>query len=201
MKLRGVKMKKFLILVLVLIILFSCAGFRNESGQDKTGEKVCVLNTNYGTMTFKFFEDDAPNTCRQIQKVVEGGYYNGKIFYRVVKGHVLQTDDGGDSGSPNLQPEFNENPHIVGTVGLGRGREIDSGNTEIYICLAPRPHLDGKYTVFGQLIEGLDVLEKIGNVEVDEKWVGSGERKIAVHKPKKPVVIEKAFIEMRVLKE
>ena len=175
-------MRRYGLIILSFFILFSCTGQK---------EKVCVLQTNYGEMAFRFFEKDAPITSQHFQKLVNEGFYNGKDFYRVVKGHVIQTGGGGET----IPAEFNKKPHIVGTVGLGRTGGPDSGNSEFYICLAPRPHLDGKYTVFGQLIEGLDVLEKIGNVEVDEKWVANG--RIAVHKPKEPVVIEKAFIEMR----
>ena len=156
-------------------------------------EPVCVLQTDLGTMAFQFFETDAPKTSRQFQKLVRDGFYNGKDFYRVVKGHVIQAGGG---VAPKLPPEFNKHPHLVGTVGLGRDEDINSGDSEFYICVAPRPHLDGRYTVFGQLIEGYDVLEKISHVEVDEKWEGA-DKKLAMHKPKKPVVIEKAWIEER----
>ncbi len=156
-------------------------------------EPVCVLQTDLGTMAFRFFEADAPQTSRQFQKLVRDGFYNGKDFYRVVKGHVIQAGGG---AAPKLPPEFNRHPHLVGTVGLGRDEDINSGDSEFYICVAPRPHLDGRYTVFGQLIEGADVLEKISNVEVEEKWEGP-DKKLAMHKPKKPVLIEKAWIEER----
>ncbi len=117
----------------------------------------------------------------------------------MVKGNVIQAGDDGKSGKPAIKAEFNSNPHLLGTVGLARDQDPDSGSTEFYICLAPRPHLDGKYTVFGQLTEGIDVLEKIGGVEVDEQYVG--ESKIAFHKPKRPVIIEKAYLESRVVRK
>jgi cyclophilin family peptidyl-prolyl cis-trans isomerase len=163
------------------------------SPQQSHKQSVCVLQTNVGTMAFQFFEAEAPQTAKQFQKLVRDGFYNGKEFYRVVKGHVIQAGGG---AAPKLPPEFNGHPHLVGTVGLGRDQDINSGDSEFYICIAPRPHLDGKYTVFGQLIEGYDVLEKISNVEVDEKWEGE-DKKLAMHKPKKPVIIEKAWIEER----
>ncbi|HSA95728.1 MAG TPA: peptidylprolyl isomerase, partial [Acidobacteriota bacterium] len=68
-----------------------------------------------------------------------------------------------------------------------------SGNSEIYICVAPRPHLDGRYTVFGQIVGGLDVLERIANVAVEERWEGPG-NKMAMHMPLEPVVIRRALI-------
>jgi len=173
----------------LLVSLSALPGFQAQPER----QNVCVLQTNLGTMVFKFFEAEAPQTTRQFQKLVGDGFYNGKDFYRVVKGHVIQAGGG---GAPNLPPEFNKHPHLVGTVGLGRGDDVNSGDSEFYICVAPRPHLDGKYTVFGQLIEGYDVLEKISHVEVDENWEGA-DKKLAMHKPKKPVIIERARIEER----
>lgn len=179
-------MRKILFAFLFLFVILSCS-------QKK--ENVCVLKTNMGTMVFKFFENAAPNTCAQIQKLVKDDFYNQKEFYRVVKGHVIQTGGGGE----NLKAEFNQHKHLKGTVGLARGDNPDSGDSSFYICLAPRPHLDGKYTVFGQLIQGIDVLEKIENVEVNEKYLGE-EKQIAFHEPIEPVIIEKAFIEKRTVK-
>jgi cyclophilin family peptidyl-prolyl cis-trans isomerase len=123
--------------------------------------------------------------------LVHDGFYNGKDFSRAVKGHVIQAGGG---GAQKLPPEFNNRPHLVGTVGLGRDDDINSGDSELYICVGPRPHLDGRYTVFCRLIEGADVLEKISRVEVEEKLEGP-DKKLAMHKPKKPVLIEKAWIE------
>jgi cyclophilin family peptidyl-prolyl cis-trans isomerase len=161
-------------------------------------EEVCVLRTNLGTMAFRFFAKDAPATVAYFKKLVREGFYDGKPFYRVVKGHVIQAGGGDDEANarPKVKGEFSSHPHVAGTVGLARDADPDSGSTEFYICLAPRPHLDGKYAVFGQLIEGMDVLAKIGDVEVDEQYVG-GDAKIPFHKPKKPVIIEKATLEQR----
>jgi len=180
--------------VVILAVIFSLGTGLDLLAQGNK-QNVCLMQTNLGTMVFQLFEADAPQTAKQFQKLVSDGFYNGKDFYRVVKGHVIQAG-GGDA--PKLTPEFNKNPHLVGTLGLGRTGDVQSGDSEIYVCVAPRPHLDGKYTVFGQLIEGYDVLEKISNVEVDEKWEGA-DKKLAMHKPKKPVIIEKAWIEQREL--
>jgi cyclophilin family peptidyl-prolyl cis-trans isomerase len=181
--------KKFWMVMALSASFCLLPGFGGPTGR----QSVCVLQTNMGTMVFKFFEADAPQTVGQFQKLVRDGFYNGKDFYRVVKGHVIQAGGG---GAPKLPPEFNKHPHLVGTVGLGRDEDVNSGDSEFYICVAPRPHLDGRYTVFGQVVEGLDVLEKISDVEVEEKWEGP-DKKLAMHQPKKPVVIEKAWIEER----
>lgn len=156
-------------------------------------EEVGVVETGFGTMVFRLFEDEAPLTTRNFKELVREGFYDGKPFYRVVAGHVIQAGDGGDNGRPTVRGEFGAHPHVVGALGLARDQDPDSGSTEIYVCLAPRPHLDGRYAVFGLLIEGFDVLEKIGAVEVEEKWEGE----VAFHRPKTPVLIERAFLERR----
>lgn len=175
------------LLPLGLLILQACSTAPKQ--------EVCVLETNMGTMAFRFFEAEAPNTCAQIKRLVTEGYYDSLDFYRVVKGHVIQTGDSAAS----INAEFNSHPHVEGTVGLARSEDPNSGSASFYICLAPRPHLDGRYTVFGQLVEGMDVLRAIGNVEVDENFVG--ESRIAFHQPKEAVTLIKAHIEQRILKE
>lgn len=158
-------------------------------------EEVFVLETSLGTMVFQLFEKDAPRTVESFRKLVREGFYDGRPFYRVVQGHVIQTGDGGESGRPTVPDEFNANPHVAGALGLAHDKEPNTGSTEIYVCLAPRPHLDGRFTVFGQIVEGMDVLQKIGAVPVNEKFLEDG---VAFHEPKEPVLIRKARLETRV---
>jgi len=164
--------------------VFRAAGLKKE---------VCVMETDMGTMVFEFFEADAPKTAAQFKDLVRKGFYDGKDFYRVVRGHVIQTGGG---GAPKLPPEFNARPHVFGTLGLGRTGDERSGDSEFYVCVAARPYLDGRYTVFGRLTEGFDVLERIAAVPVEEKWEGADKR-MAMHKPVKPVLIKRANIEPR----
>lgn len=183
---------------LLLFCLAATAVMADAPAQDPAGpaadqEEVCVLETSLGTMVFRFFADGAPKTVAHFKKLVTEGLYDGKPFYRVVQGHVIQTGVGSGSKGPKVVGEFGAHLHEVGTVGLARDADPDSGSTEFYICLAPRPHLDGGYATFGQLIEGYDVLERIGAVEVEESWIG----KVAFHRPKTPVVIERAYLETR----
>lgn len=183
--------------LIVCMLIFGCMAQNDKtSGPPKTEkEQVAVIQTNLGTMTFKFFFKDAPETCKNFIKLTNAGFYNDREFYRVVKGHVIQSGCEDDNAvTYTIKAEFNKNPHIIGAVGMARSSEPDSANTEFYICLAPRPHLDGKFTVFGQLIDGYDVLEKIGNIEVDEKIIEG----IAFHRPKKAVKIIKLSVEERV---
>ncbi len=182
--------KLFILLVLVSILPLSA-----QCEPDSIASlEVCVIKTNYGDMQFMFFEDAAPLTVGKFKNLVNNGFYDSLTFYRVVKDHVIQAGDGGENDIPTVVAEFNEYPHVVGTVGLARSTDPNSGSTEFYICLIPRPHLDGKYTVFGQLMEGYEVLEEIGNIEIVEQFVGE-EKNIAFHTPKEPVIILKATIE------
>jgi cyclophilin family peptidyl-prolyl cis-trans isomerase/predicted neuraminidase len=157
---------------------------------ERPARVVCVMETSLGTMAFELFEADAPKTVAQFKALVDKGFYDGKDFYRVVRGHVIQA--GGGDAAP-LPPEFNTRPHLVGMLGLGRTGDEWSGDSEIYICVAPRPHLDGRYTVFGRIVEGFDVLERIAAVPVEEKWEGP-DKKMAMHKPLEPVIIRRASI-------
>lgn len=196
-------MKRLLLTLLPCLLLATGAIRAQETAAapkppEEATEEVGVLATSMGTMVIRFHEKDAPQTVANFKKLVREGFYNGKKFYRVVAGHVIQTGDNEDDNNRiRVKGEFNSHPFVVGTVGLARDVDPDSGGTEVFICLAPRPHLDGKYAAFGELIEGRDVLEKIGAVAVNEKWIESGGNKVAFHEPKTPVVIEKATIEKR----
>ena len=143
-------------------------------------------------MTIELAEADAPQTSANFKRLVREGFYDGRPFYRVVSGHVIQSGDGGENDEPTVPGEFGAIPHQNGVVGLARGEDPDSGSTEFYICVADRPHLDGRYATFGRVVEGLDVLASIAGVEVDEKWVAGG--KVAFHNPKTPVLIQRARV-------
>ena len=180
-----------LALAVAACALSASAGSIGES--EEAVEEVAVLETSHGTMAFRLFADEAPLTVANFKALVGEGFYDGLPFYRVVKGHVIQAGDGGENGRPTVKGEFGAHPHVTGAVGLARDADPDSGSTEIYICHAPRPHLDGRYAVFGLLVEGFDVLEAIGNVAVEERWEGE----VAFHRPVEPVVIQRAWLDRR----
>ncbi len=189
-------LRPLLTMILTLCVLAGAAG--PAAGQPPppsppAEEEVCVLETSMGTMVFRLFEDDAPATVRNFKGLVREGFYDGLPFYRVVAGHVIQAGDGGESDRPTVKGEFGAHPHVTGALGLARSEDPDSGSTEIYVCHAPRPHLDGRYAVFGLLLEGFDVLEAIGSVEVKERWEGE----VAFHEPKTAVTIKRATLERR----
>jgi peptidyl-prolyl cis-trans isomerase B (cyclophilin B) len=131
-----------------------------------------VIETSMGNITLEFFPDRAPNHVRQFLRLAASGVYNGTSFHRVVKGFVIQgghmptrrepLDEKQQSFVRNLYPEFNATLHERGIVSMARlGDDVASGSSSFFIVLAPSPSLDGKYTVFGRVASGLDVVEKI----------------------------------------
>jgi cyclophilin family peptidyl-prolyl cis-trans isomerase len=137
-----------------------------------------TLETSMGNITFEFFPDRAPNHVRQFLRLASSGVYNGTSFHRIVKGFVIQgghmptrrgpLDEKQQSFVRNLQPEFNPTPHVRGIVSMARlGDDVASGSSSFFIVLAPTPSLDGKYTVFGRVVSGMDVVEKIEAVQLN----------------------------------
>lgn len=126
---------------------------------------TAIIVTRKGVMKFKFFPTDAPQTSKRIAELITQGFYNGLKFHRVVDGFVIQGGDpqgNGTGGSgQNLKAEFNKRKHQEGTVAMARAADPNSADSQFYISFGPVPHLDGNYTVFGQVTEGLEVIRKI----------------------------------------
>jgi peptidyl-prolyl cis-trans isomerase B (cyclophilin B) len=130
-----------------------------------------ILETPLGAITLEFFPDRAPNHVRQFLRLAQSGVYDGTAFHRVVKGFVIQggfmptrrepPDDRQEAYIRTLQPEFNGTMHERGTLSMARGDDPASATSSFFIVLARTPALDGKYTAFGRVIAGLDVVEKI----------------------------------------
>ena len=118
-----------------------------------------------GKIVFKFFPDGAPNTVKNFIKLADKGFYNGLTFHRVVPGFVVQggDPDGTGGGGPGytIKAEFNDHPHLRGSVAMARTSDPDSAGSQFYICLAPQPGLDHQYTVFGQVVSGDELLDGI----------------------------------------
>ncbi|NDG84731.1 MAG: peptidylprolyl isomerase [Proteobacteria bacterium] len=126
---------------------------------------VVTLQTTRGRIRFRFYAGDAPKTTRRIAQLIRSGFYNGLIFHRVEPGFLIQGGDPtgtGDGGSGVTIPaEFNERKHLPGTVAMARSIEPDSADSQFYISLGTHPRLDGTDTVFGQVVDGLEVVNQI----------------------------------------
>ena len=123
------------------------------------------IATEKGDITFTFFPDDAPGHTAAFMKLAEAGFYDGLAFHRVEPGFVIQggDPDGDGTGGPGyqLKAEFNDHPHVRGTVAMARSSNPNSGGSQFYICLGDARFLDKQYTVFGQMTDGFDTLDAI----------------------------------------
>ncbi len=147
--------------------------FSAEASAQTEGEKemIAVVETNMGTFSFKFYPEDAPQTVASFKKLANKGFYDGLIFHRVIPGFMMQGGDptGTGTGGPGytIKAEFNKHSHVAGTVSMARSGDPDSAGSQFFVCLAPASHLDGQYTVFGQVIDGMDVVDAIGKTKTD----------------------------------
>jgi peptidyl-prolyl cis-trans isomerase B (cyclophilin B) len=128
---------------------------------------VATLDTTFGEIKVEFLPEGAPRHVLNFVDLARRGVYEGTVFHRVVPGFMAQ---GGKLKEPpafRLRAEFNAFPHDVGTLSMARTQEPDSAQTEFFLCFARLPGLDGKYTVFGQMVAGEAVLKKIEKVQTD----------------------------------
>ena len=159
-------------------------------------DDVAVIKTTDGTMVAEFWPKEAPGTVANFLKLARSGFYNGTAFHRIVPGFMIQ---GGDpltkdpanessfgSGGPGytIKAEFNAHKHVRGVLSMARTSDPDSAGSQFFLMLGDAPFLDGKYTTFGQLIKGDDVLAKIARTPIVDN--GGGE----VSKPTKRVEIK-----------
>ena len=140
-----------------------------------------ILKLKDGDVKIELFEDVAPNHVKRIKELANSGKYDNVVFHRVIDGFMAQTGDVkfGKSGSeefnikmagmggselPNLQQEFSDLPHDRGTLSMARSSDPNSANSQFFICFKPAPFLDRQYTVFGKVLEGMDIIDKIKEV-------------------------------------
>jgi cyclophilin family peptidyl-prolyl cis-trans isomerase len=180
-------------MLLIGILALACASKSNKVEKPtETPEvlKVPYMNIsvkNYGEIKIKLFNQDAPKNVNSVVQLVNKGLYNGLTFHRIIKGFVIQGGDpnGDGTGGPGyeLADEISLNlKHVKGTVAMANHGPNTNGS-QFYICLADIPHLDGKYTIIGQVVQGMDIVEKLGAVKT-----GPGDR------PTVNVTMEKVWI-------
>ena len=125
-----------------------------------------VLETKNGKIMIRLRHDLAPKHAAQIKTLVKRGFYDGVVFHRVIEGFMAQTGDptgtgAGKSDLPNIPAEFSAEPFKRGTVGMARSRSPDSANSQFFICFGDSSFLNGQYTVVGEVVSGMDVVDKI----------------------------------------
>jgi cyclophilin family peptidyl-prolyl cis-trans isomerase len=144
--------------------------FSTETPQELAAYRA-VLDTGAGPITIAFLPDKAPAHVRQFLRLAQGGVFDTTAFHRVVPGFVIQTGALASRATPltgkqqalvhNLQPEFNDTHHVKGIVSMARGDDPGSATTSFFICTADAPALDGRYTVFGRVVDGMAAVDAI----------------------------------------
>jgi peptidyl-prolyl cis-trans isomerase B (cyclophilin B) len=138
----------------------------------KMSEQRAVIHTKFGDITLKFFPDVAPNHVKNFIELAQKGFFNGTTFHRVIPKFMIQ---GGDPNTKNpdrtkhgmggpghtLKAEFNKKPHKRGALSMARSAHPDSAGSQFFICVADASFLDGKYTLFGEVVTGMEVADKI----------------------------------------
>jgi len=157
-------------------------------------KKITIEMENGGIMTGELYEDIAPITVENFEKLAKDGFYDGLTFHRVIPGFMIQggCPKGNGTGGPGytIKGEFKSNgvennlKHTEGVLSMARTMVPDSAGSQFFIMVADAPHLDGEYAAFGKITEGLDVAQGIVSVRTD-----------AMDKPVEPVVIKTIVVE------
>ncbi|MDA7733526.1 peptidylprolyl isomerase [Candidatus Pelagibacter sp.] len=141
-------------------------------------ENIMILKLKDGDIKIELFEDVAPNHVKRIKQLAKDGKYDGVVFHRVIDGFMAQTGDVqfgnssndqfdlkragmGGSDLPDLKEEFSDLPHERGTLSMARSQDPNSANSQFFICFKESSFLDRQYTVFGKVIEGMELVDKI----------------------------------------
>ena len=137
-----------------------------------------ILKLKTGDVKIELFEDVAPKHVERIKKLANDGSYDNVVFHRVIDGFMAQTGDVrfgnsssdnfdlnragmGGSDLPDIRAEFSDEPFVRGTLGMARSQHPDSANSQFFICFDDASFLNGQYTVFGKVIEGMEYVDKI----------------------------------------
>jgi peptidyl-prolyl cis-trans isomerase B (cyclophilin B) len=169
----------------------------NKQEIERMKQTTAVIETKFGEITLKFFPEVAPNHVNSFVELASGGFYDGTTFHRVIPEFMIQ---GGDpntksddrskhgQGGPdyNLKAEFSKLPHKRGTLSMARAADPDSAGSQFFICVADTPFLDGQYTVFGEVSEGMEVVDQIVSEPRDQRDnpIERVEMKVKIESPK-----------------
>jgi len=145
----------------------------------KMSDTKAIIETKLGNIELKFFPEGAPNHVNNFIELAKKGFYDGTIFHRVIPRFMIQGGDPNSKqpdkskhgqGGPGytIKAEFNEKPHKRGTLSMARASDPDSAGSQFFICVADSAFLDKKYTVFGEVFSGMEVVDKIVNQPRDK---------------------------------
>jgi peptidylprolyl isomerase len=155
------------LLALVAALFVAAPAFAQPLPANLDKQNAIVIDTTQGRVVMQLRPDLAPKHAERIKLLVKEGYYNNVPFHRVIPGFMAQTGDGargdgtGGSKYPNVPAEFTATPFTRGVVGMARSSDPNSANSQFFIMYADGSFLNGKYTVVGQVVSGMDVVDKI----------------------------------------
>lgn len=138
--------------------------------EEKDLENTLVLETSKGEVTIRLRPDLAPKHVERIKELAREGFYDGIIFHRVIDGFMAQAGcphgrGTGGSGKPDLPAEFNAQPHVRGTCSMARTMDPNSANSQFFICFDNASFLDGQYTVWGEVTDGMEAIDALAKGE------------------------------------
>jgi len=150
----------------VIVALFALlAGFAMPAAKAQDKENQIYLDLKDGRVIIQLLPEAAPGHVKRIKELTRAGFYDGLKFHRVIEGFMAQTGDprgDGTGGSgQRLKAEFNREKHVRGTLSMARAQSPDSADSQFFICLAAASYLDGQYTVWGKVVEGMEHVDKI----------------------------------------
>jgi len=139
---------------------------KKTGGEMSDLENTLIMETTVGTVTINLRPDLAPNHVARIKELSREGFYDGVVFHRVIDGFMAQGGDPtgtgmGGSDKPDLAAEFNEGKHIRGACSMARSQNPNSANSQFFICFDDARFLDGQYTIWGEVTEGMENVDKI----------------------------------------
>jgi len=156
-------MFKNLILITIGMVFITMAQPIKKASASKS--KFITIETSRGKVVIQTLPKIAPNHVKRIKQLVKSEFYDGLVFHRVIEGFMAQTGDpdgNGTGGSgKNLKAEFSDYEYKYGTVGMARSMSPDSGDSQFFICFNGCSHLTGQYTVWGQVVSGMETIEKL----------------------------------------
>lgn len=136
-----------------------------KTAQALDAENTLYLDLKDGRVTIEMFADKAPKHVARIKELARKGFYNGVVFHRVIDGFMAQTGDPTGTGmggsGQKLEAEFNDIKHMRGTVSMARAADPNSADSQFFICLDNASFLDGQYTAWGQVVGGMELVDKI----------------------------------------
>ena len=145
-----------------IFIIFTMIGYSMTANAN---DNILLLELKDGIVTIELKPKVAPNHVSRIKELVNEGFYDGLKFHRVIAGFMAQTGDpkgNGTGGSgTNLKAEFNNERHLRGTLSMARAQDPNSADSQFFICLEDAPHLNGQYTVWGQVLDGMEYVDNI----------------------------------------